>query len=494
LSVSGYQPFKVDMKHLMENLRDHYRIEIEEAAIVENVDNCIDERYSEIRFLVNEGKLEIFMSGDGMSSETFWVTLPKMAATTKETASGALGRYGWGMKVCLWIANQVNIETKKGDFHGAQSWKMIGGIPSWKKEQPKKILDGNFTYVAIELNDEYKAKITPELIVKTLQKFYPTVLRGAPVQNRYVEKRVLKMIVNEHIVEPPCEIDYEKRVPIKATVGNKEATGYVYLSKESLPEEERGIWIIVHGRKITNDFFGYYDDKITGYVHADFLIKDLRGDKTQLMKTHRWRKLSEAIAQQLKEFMSEIGALREEKLPKDIVKRIHIEINELVRYFPELQELAKKLGIGISQDVLIPKKEGSTPTTLEEGSERERGLESGQGGGEGVPVKLGEEHEKAPTGEGGEDRAEKRKRKRGVEIKRLPSSEKKEAWFTPDGIVFINTTFPTYKKAEKMHSLEYHIERCAIEAILEYAANEGVISDTTIKSYKNDVFAKWGEL
>jgi len=70
LSVSGYQPFKVDMKHLMENLRDHYRIEIEEAAIVENVDNCIDERYTtcymrwrkqhkEIRFYLKKEDYEI---------------------------------------------------------------------------------------------------------------------------------------------------------------------------------------------------------------------------------------------------------------------------------------------------------------------------------------------------------------------------------------------------------------------------------------------------
>jgi hypothetical protein len=482
------------MKHLMENLRDHYRIELEEAAIVENVDNCIDERYSEIQFIVDEGKLEILMTGDGMSSETFWITLPQMAATTKESISGALGRYGWGMKVCLWVAEKVDIETKKGNFHGAQAWKLIKGIPYWKKEEPKKSINSDFTCVTIKLNDEYKEKITPELIIKTLQNFYPTVLRGAPVRNRYGEKRVLKMIVNGHVVDPPPEILYEKRKPIVARIGNDEATGYIYLSKEPLPEEEKGIWIIVHGRKIINDFFGYYDDKITGYIHADFLIKDLRGDKTQLIKTHRWRKLSEAIAQQLKEFMNEIGTLREQELPKDIVKRIHIEINELVRHFPELQELAKKLGIGISQDVLIPKKEGDIQTTFDVGSKRERGLEAGQEGGEGVPVKPGEDQDKAPTTGVGEGGAEKRKRKRGIEIKRLPSSEKKEAWFTPDGIVFINTTFPTYKKAEKMHSLEYHIERCAIEAILEYAANEGVISETVIKSYKNIVFAKWGEL
>jgi hypothetical protein len=477
----------------MEDLRDQYHIELEEAAIVENVDNCIDERYSEIKFEINNGMLEILMIGDGMDSETFWNVLPRIAATTKRSDLGALGRYGWGMKVCLWIAEQVDIETKKGDFHGAQIWKLIKGIPYWSKGKSKRNVKYNFTCITIKLNDEYKEKITPEFVVRTLQKFYPTVLRGAPVKNRYGEKRVLKIIVNGHIVEPPPEIDYQKRKPIVIKIGDDKATGYIYFSKEPLPEEERGIWIIVHGRKITSEFFGYYNDRIAGYIHADFLIKDLAGDKTQIKRTYRWRKLNEAVAQQLKEFMTEVGALKEQELPRDIVKRIHVEINELVRYFPELQELAKKLGIGIHQDALISKKEGSIQTTLEAGSKRDRGLEAGQGGGEGVPVKPGEGQEKAPAKEGGGDRAEKKKRRRGIEIKRYPGfGRKEEAWFTPDGIVYINTAFPTYKRAEKMHSLEYHIERCAIEAILEYAVNEGII--LSLKDYKNKVLAKWGEL
>jgi len=484
----------------MENIRDHYRIEIEEAVIVENVDNCIDERYNEIHFSIKEGKLEILMLGDGMNREVFWITLPTMAATTKESTTATLGRYGWGMKVCLWVAAKMKIETKKGNFHDAQSWILFRGEPHNKREKTTKSLKQDFTYILMELNKEYKEKITPEFIKKTLQKFYPTILRGTKVKNRYGEKRRLKLFVNSDLVSPPPEVNYEKKKPIKVRVGKDEATGYVYLSKEPLPDDNQGIWIIVHGRKITNEFFGYYGEhinKITGYIHADFLIKDLAGDKTTLKKTYRWRKLNEEVAKQLREFMKEIGALREEKLPKEIQKRIHIEINELVKYFPELQELARKLGIGVPHSPLIPKKDGDIFTSMEEGAQRDRGIEKGSGGGEGVPVKPGDTFDKAASGKEGKEKATKgkRKRRRGIEIKRLPSPEvKKESWFTPDGVVYINTSFPTYRKAEKMHSLEYHIERCAIEAILDYAVREGVIDKSNIEHYKNDVFAKWGEL
>ena len=43
-----YKRFEVDLEHLMRDIEDHYTYPIEEAAITENVDNCIDERYEEI--------------------------------------------------------------------------------------------------------------------------------------------------------------------------------------------------------------------------------------------------------------------------------------------------------------------------------------------------------------------------------------------------------------------------------------------------------------
>jgi len=504
LSVSGYKPFRVDLQHLMENIRDHYRIEIEEAAIVENVDNCIDECYTELRFSTKEGKIEILMLGDGMSKEVFLATLPRIAATTKiKEESRSLGRYGWGMKVCLWIAKHIRIETKRDDFHGAQSWKISDKIPLYRIEEPVEKTAENFTKITIELNDEYKGKITPEFIERTLRYYYPTILHNAKVRNRYGQKRILRMFVNSESVEPPLEVEYEKRKPIKVEIGGEEATGYVYLSKEALPDEQCGLSIIIHGRRVTRDFFGYHGDKsdrITGYIHADMLIKCIAGDKTILKRsTYEWRKLSEEVAKQLSEFLKEIGAIKEEKLPEDLWKHIHIEINNLIKQIPELQELAKKAGVTIPQEVLIPKQEGDISTLLVEGSERGRGLRPGSGGGQGVPLKPGESLEKAPSNKPGEDKAveRKEKRKRGLQFKVLPEpQEKKEAWFSPEGIIYINSAFSTYRKAEEMGraSKEYHMGRCAVEAILEYAAEVGIVNEDNIKVFRSDVLAKWGEL
>lgn len=499
----AYKPFPVDLEHLMENIKEQYvNISIEEAIIVENVDNFIDERYTEIHFDLKDGVFEILMLGDGMDSKVFRETFPKIAATTKviEKLRSGLGRYGWGMKVSMCVADYMIIETKKGNFRGAQSWKLIDGIPQYKKESPKKQSKKDFTLVTIKLNKSYRQKITSEFVEETLQRFYPTILSGAPVRNRYGKKRKLKVFLNSKLVEPPTMVGYEKKKPIKARVVGHQATGYVYLAEKSLSREERGISIIVHGRKIMKDFFGVHgskDERITGHLHADMLIEDIAGDKTLIRRaSYRWRKLSEGVAKQLENFMKEIGAIREEKMPKDIMKHVHEEINKLIRSFPELQELARKVGISMGGNVLIPKIGGDVLAKLEEGSTRTRGLKRGSSkGGLGVPTGPGEESAKAPSDEMGEKRAVRKKRRRGLQINVRPEPEmKKEAWFSPNGFVIINSRFPTYDKAKKMGSSKYHMCRCCIEALLNFAIENEIIKEEEATDYRNEVLAKWGGL
>jgi hypothetical protein len=486
----------------MENIREQYSFPIEEAVIVENVDNCIDESYHTVRFDLNGDELDIMMLGDGMDPAVFWKILTKIAATTKfeDRRGSSLGRYGWGMKISMCVADYVTIETRLNDFHGAQSWKLINEIPNRKKEQPSVALGENFTFIKVKLKCEYKQIFTRELIERTLQKFYPTLLAGAKISNGHGRKRELRIMINSDPVQPPQEVRYVKKKPLAVRVDGKEATGYVFLAEESVARDDQGIKIIVNGRKITEEFFGVFgseNERITGYFHADALIEDLAGDKTSIKRnTSRWRKLSEGVGKQLSDFMKEIGATREEQLPRSMVTEIHLEINNLLKHFPELQELAKRAGISFYGDVLVPKQQGDIMTKLEEGSERQPGTESGGGGGSGVPVSSGDDTNVAPSKESGQSSATKKKRKRGLNIWPRPEPNiRKEAWFSPgEGMVIVNSMFPTYKKAEKMRSLRYHMVRCAIEALLNRASEIGLIEREKLIEYRDDVLAKWGTL
>lgn len=497
------EDFDVDRKHLMENIRDHYTIPIEEAVIVENVDNCIDEDYHTICFNTTGADLEILMLGDGMNEEVFCKILTKIAATTKfeDRRGSALGRYGWGMKISMYVGDCVIVETKNNSFHSAQSWRLVDGIPKRRKVDPTKSQAENFSAVQIKLKNEFKHMSSSEFLERTLQRYYPTILQGAKVFGKNGRKRELKVFIDSKQACPPKEIEYEKKKPLAAKVDGEPVTGYVMLAKNELNEEDQGIKIIVNGRKITKDFFGVWGDKnnrVTGYLHADILIGDLAGDKTALRKTtSHWRVLNERVAAQLSEFMKEIKAVKEEKLPEKEFRQIQLEINSILRSFAELQDLAIKAGISLSQDALIPRAGGNIATMLEPGSAGEHGTESGSGGGEGIPVQPGDQSSKAPSEKPGDKSATKeQKRRRGLNI--YPRSEpqvRDEAWFSPgEGIIIANSSFPTYKKAERMQSRAYHMVRVGLEALLNYAAENGYIKKDKLKELRFDVLAKWGEL
>jgi len=504
-SLENYEPFLVDISHFMEDIKNQYSYPLEEAAIVENVDNCIDENYDEIYFVRKNKILEILMKGDGIPEEVFRETLPKLAATTKNLQDkAALGRYGYGMKVILFFSDKVEIETRKCNFVGKQEWIFKNGVPQYKmlnlNENEER--GNDFTIVRMFLKDNYANKFTEDFIEKTLQKFYPTILCGYKVRNKEGKKRNLKFFINSKPVVSLSEIEFEKKREFKdIIIGDEAVSGKIFYTKKVVEnEEDRGIKIIVHGRYITTENFGVIgtkSDKITGYVHADVLIDELAGDKTQIRKSsNKWRKLSQEISKQLSDFLKEIGEIEEKELPKEFMKKVHEELNKLLRQIPEFQKVAtaKKLS-----EVLMQKDQGELLTSMGKGSQRVSGTEKGPGQGSGVPVTPGIEEEEALHDESGPYHATKQKRKikRGIEMKIVSiPNEKREAWFSPgESIVYINASFPTYDKAAKEKASAYHILRCTIEALLRYVCeNEGIDNIKKFEEKRNEILSLWGEI
>jgi hypothetical protein len=494
-----YKDFGVDLSHLFEDIESLYTYDLEQAAIVENIDNAIDERYTHIDLQPNKGDLRILMVGDGMSKEIFEEVLPKIAATTKYEDFQSLGRHGWGMKIGMRVAEEMWIETKKGDYHRAQSWRVIDRRPKYGfSESLKLFIDQDFTLVelmGVHRTENFKG-YDEAYIRQTIQKFYPTILSGIKVKNRYGEARKIVITINSDPIPPPELPEVEKRCILKAKVADEEATGYVYLVSQKLPDEEQGINIIVRGRAIKRDFFGvYFGDKrnrITGYIHADFLLPDLYGDKTNLKITGRYRALLNQISKKLYKFGEEIGAI--ESLPVgDVFRRACHEINKVMKSFPELKDLFKKTGL--IGDQFMPKKGGGILSKIEEGMVLGRGEEPGGEGGEGVPIGPGNEEGKAPSGKPGEKEAVRKRGRIGLEFKPIKDPGREESWFSPPGIIYINQAAPTYKKAEKFKkTLQYHVGRVAIEAILTFAIERGYIKPEEAKSFRLNVLYTWGQL
>jgi len=502
---SKYKPFESDLAHIMTNLLEHYSYPMEEATIVENMDNFIDEKgYTRIEFCSAKDNFTIKMYGSGIPAEVFNTTLHTLAGTTKTKGQG-LGHYGWGMKVGLGIADRIQIFTKREQFQGGQEWIVDAkGIPQHAVLQSPNFTE-DMTIIEHQLKQDFQGKIDEVFVCSTLQKFYPTVLDGAPCNGRTVE-----VLVNGKKVEPP-EISYTKKVPVHCDFEDNEICGYFLYNDKEYDEKYDKVAVIVFGRVIMREAFGVpTGGKVSGYIHADVLADEVRGDKTVIKRSSKlWNGISTIIGKQLNDFLKSIGELKEEETwDSDFIRSLHQDINETIRHFPDLFGDFKARSERRQTAIMSP----TGAFQFGEGMGGQSAVNAGAGGSGGGGGNKTTDSGGTDPNSTGPDFSKKGeisgfiknyRKKIGVQIRPKPLEQKVEALFDyPVSTVFINTNFPTYRKAEASGKrvLNYHCNRCTYDALLEYVienkTDEKDVGDR-LKEFmfqRTEILSKWGEM
>ncbi len=113
---------RVDLLHLLEDLRDAYPGELEETIITEIVANALDADASRIVMDANpsEGTLTVIDNGSGMPRKNL-VRYHDIASSTKRRGQG-IGFAGVGIKLGLLVCKEVLTETKRGQTHVSTTW------------------------------------------------------------------------------------------------------------------------------------------------------------------------------------------------------------------------------------------------------------------------------------------------------------------------------------------------------------------------------------
>src|SRR5258708_347229 len=128
---------RVNLRHLLEDIRDTYPFPIEEVILTELVANALDSGASEIRLTVDADQpaLTVYDNGKGMSPPQL-DRYHDIAASTKERGSG-IGFAGLGAKLALLAANAVITETRASQSMNATRWRLEGNSRApWELIQP----------------------------------------------------------------------------------------------------------------------------------------------------------------------------------------------------------------------------------------------------------------------------------------------------------------------------------------------------------------------
>ena len=113
---------RVDLHHLLEDLRDAYPGSIEETILTEIVANSLDSGAARITLVADPAQATLAVADDGSGMQRRELARYHDIAASTKTRGQGIGFAGVGIKLGLLVCEEVLTETCRGKSHVATRW------------------------------------------------------------------------------------------------------------------------------------------------------------------------------------------------------------------------------------------------------------------------------------------------------------------------------------------------------------------------------------
>ena len=488
---------RVNLKHLLEDMRDSYSAPLEEVILTELMANALDSKATRLDFIVNQTErfLRCADNGSGMKRPAL-KEYHNIAATDKVRGEG-IGFAGVGAKLSLLLAERVVTESKGGrGSRAATEWRLGNPYRAPWKFVPTSdaIAHSRGTSVTIYFSDAQSHLLREQFVKDALIKHFYPLLHDFLTEEilRFVYRKGVELTVNGELLSLPeaeQRIDRSFRVflgksrrPIGAGFLTKRVLEQGFLARLAgrAPDERRiasGLSVSTYGKVIKTgwEWVGIMPksaESLCGIVEVPALSavlttnkSDFLTDPTHLKKYYRLRKaIQQAILPVLRALGEYASAERPsaEKNIKPLTRQIETALDILAPEFPELETLLdSRTGRGGN---------GSGTNT-----EKDKKLEERNAppvGIDGITAGLQREKEKkkrkqAKDGSG----AARKKPGLSLALEDLTDAPGILGRMVEDTLS-INTLHPAWKKALATKQEEYHILVIVGLVLAEFVAPE----------------------
>lgn len=365
---------RVNLKHLLEDLRDAYASPIEEVIVTELIANALDSGATRIRLEArpDERVFRCIDNGEGMNRVALR-SYHNIAASTKERGEG-IGFAGVGAKLSLLVAEKVVTESR--GKHGAQAaaeWFLKTPFRApWKFVPFSGIVpQGKGTAVTIWLKDQAHPLLDTVFLWRTVQRhYYPLVTSQDAIAN--VLKCVYKKGVGIEINGKAVRVDeaYGNVRPFSVHVGKSRkaiGAGFIQMAsmddnfwsrlfgREALRPHESGLRISTYGKVIRGgwEWLGLpvkHPELVSGVVEAPALSEILTTNKADFLTTpaalKKYYDVRKAIQRAVLPVLQELGEVEDRQTQhkppaqlKPLTDAIEGALSLMSESFPELEAL-----------------------------------------------------------------------------------------------------------------------------------------------------------
>jgi hypothetical protein len=486
---------RVDLQHLLEDLRDAYSGPIEESIVTEVVANALDAGAATIHIAIDPAASTFAIVDDGRGMKRRELArYHDIAATTKRRGEG-IGFAGVGIKLGLLVSREVLTETRRGRTHVASSWALTSRSRApWKWVPPCGLVTERGTAIRLTVANPLSPLLDAGFVEEMVRRHFEPLLDPTfqPILSRHYPRGVAIAVDGRPlrpVGPPPAET-----VPLAIRTARRRkpsAVGHVSRFQTPLPADRAGVAVSTFGKVIKRgwDWLGLSPstpDSITGLVEAPDLAACLTLNKNDFLRAGprgatylAYRKaLQEALSRQLAEW----GDVRAEGLPPPRPARLDRDLErvleDLSEHFPLLHSLVERRSGG-QKRLPVPDGRGEESpglvlsTTPGLGGEKENPETPGEtapppqpGARDATPPEAWP----APDGALPAPGTKRRRAQYGLSLQFESRPDDHELGRLVDDTIWVNDRHPAFLRAQTSRSLGYHLALAVALALAPLAA------------------------
>jgi hypothetical protein len=284
---------RVDLLHLLEDLRDAYPGSTEETVLTEIVANALDSRATVLTITTDASAAAVTIVDDGIGMRRRELArYHDIAASTKLRGVG-IGFAGVGIKVALLICTEVLTETRRGKHHVASAWRLASRHKApWRWVPPPGLVETHGTAVRLVLENPLSPLVDPGFIEASLWRNFQPLFEPALTQILAVHyPRGISIVLNGRPLPqraPPAT----GSAPLVIRMARKRTpsgAGYLVRDGAPLPEELRGVGVSTFGKVIKRgwDWLGVTPaapERVGGLIEVPALASALTLNKADFIR------------------------------------------------------------------------------------------------------------------------------------------------------------------------------------------------------------------
>ena len=344
---------RVDLQHLLEDLRDAYTGALEETILTEVVANALDSGATLIRLQTSpaDSTFTVVDNGRGMGRREL-ARYHDIASSSKARGDG-IGFAGVGIKLGLLVSREVLTEARRGSSHVATRWHLASRHRApWKWIPPPGLTAARGTAVQLTLGNQLSPLLDSGYLEEAFRQHFEPLLDPVfdEVLRRHYPAGVAFEIDGRLVTHTPADVE---RAHLSIRLGRRRLPSIVgYLQRSSeLTLDQEVIAISTFGKIIKRgwDWLGIsptVGGQVSGVVEAPDLASCLTLSKNDFIRTGprgatylAYRKaIQEVISRQLAAWGDSADAdarPRVARLERDL-ERV---LEDLISDFPLLRSL-----------------------------------------------------------------------------------------------------------------------------------------------------------